>query len=225
VTEPVTNCETDKIRIDTDKNRVETESGADAPREAAPAPVPVPVLAPLPVQENYENQEPPSGISCEYEDNPSTFQGWYTALQETKNRSAVLRRMFVALYPAHDAPEFGYLGKVARQVGGVGRLAELLWQHSARPPTGDVLAYCAAAAKSGGNGKTPPRDVNDDVEAVYAAYAATSWGRNGPTRLPDPWLQAVADSLAPSALGSLSETTVRSRIRDAWFKQKGQPAT
>lgn len=49
--------------------------------------------------------------------------------------------MFEALYPGRDPPDYGYLGKIAKKVSGAGRLAELLWQHSAKPPTGDVLAY------------------------------------------------------------------------------------
>jgi hypothetical protein len=56
--------------------------------------------------------------------------------------------MFRTLYPAAvDAPDFGYIGKVANKVGGAGRLAELLWQHSAKPPSGDVLAYIQESIK------------------------------------------------------------------------------
>jgi hypothetical protein len=55
--------------------------------------------------------------------------------------------MFAILYPGLDPPDFGYIGKTAKAVGGAGRLAELLWQFSTRPPTGDVLAYIQAGAK------------------------------------------------------------------------------
>jgi len=86
---------------------------------------------------------------------PTTFQEWSDLLQASKNRPADLVRMYEALYPGRDPPAFGYMGKVARQLGGAGRLAELLWQNSTRPPTGDVLAYCLQIGKRGkdnGNG-------------------------------------------------------------------------
>lgn len=78
---------------------------------------------------------------------PATFQKWQDLIKESKNRPATLRWMFAILYPGLDPPDYGYLGKTARGVGGAGRLAELLWQFSTRPPTGDVLAYIQAGAK------------------------------------------------------------------------------
>ena len=81
---------------------------------------------------------------------PSSFHQWQTIIKETKNRPAALREMFGVLYPDHDLPDFGYIGKIARKVGGAGRLAELLWQISTRPPTGDVLSYAMVIAKNGG---------------------------------------------------------------------------
>lgn len=154
---------------------------------------------------------------------PVSFQDWLKRIEASKNKSAELVSLFSALFPDKKPPDFAYMGKTARTVGGAGRLADLMWQVATRPPTGDVLAYCLAKAKGGnGNGSRPPaRDVTADVQAVYTAFAATAWGRDGPARLPDPWLQSVADSLHPVMLGGLNETTVRSRIRDAWFAQKG----
>jgi len=87
---------------------------------------------------------------------PSTFQGWVETIRDSANRPAVLRAMFVTLYgagiPETDLPTYAYIGRAARTVGGASRLAELLWQHSTRPPTGDVLAYLIAVAKNGGKG-------------------------------------------------------------------------
>jgi len=87
---------------------------------------------------------------------PSTFQGWVETIRDSANRPAVLRAMFVTLYgagiPETDLPTYAYIGRAARTVGGASRLAELLWQHSTRPPTGDVLAYLMAVAKNGGKG-------------------------------------------------------------------------
>ncbi len=107
----------------------ESESGANAPGAAAPT-------------------QPPD---------PGTFQGWRDLLQaERHNRPAVLMRMFRALYPDHDPPEFSYLGRVARQLGAA-RLAQLLWEQSPRPPVDDVLAYCLAVAKGGNGSRASPR--------------------------------------------------------------------
>jgi len=71
----------------------------------------------------------------------------------------VLVLMFETLYPgAVDVPSFAYIGRVANKVGGAGRLAELLWQNAAKPPSGDVLAYIQAqvqANKPSTNGARP----------------------------------------------------------------------
>lgn len=76
-----------------------------------------------------------------------TFADWQSMVKESSNRPAALRVMFSTLYPKSDTPDFGYLGRVAKNVGGAGRLAELLWQHCTRPPTGDVLAYIQGVVK------------------------------------------------------------------------------
>jgi hypothetical protein len=79
---------------------------------------------------------------------PASLPEWQSRLKDSKNRPADLVLMFRTLYPAAvDAPDFGYIGKVANKVGGAGRLAELLWQHSAKPPSGDVLAYIQESIK------------------------------------------------------------------------------
>jgi hypothetical protein len=77
------------------------------------------------------------------------FHSLLAELKETKNKQAKLREIYVLCFGEADAPEFGYLGKVATAVGGAGRLAELFWQYSAKPPTGDVLAYIQRAHKQG----------------------------------------------------------------------------
>jgi len=80
-------------------------------------------------------------------------------LRTTTNRPAKLQEIYIALYGAGSPPDFGYLGKVAKQVGGAGRLAELLLQHCGRPPTGDVLAYIVAAEKRRKQGGQESRSV------------------------------------------------------------------
>lgn len=77
-----------------------------------------------------------------------TFRAMQDDLRTTNNRTAKLYEMYVFLYGnGADAPSYGRLGKVAKEVGGAGRLAELLLQNCARPPTGDVLAYIQASHK------------------------------------------------------------------------------
>ena len=86
-----------------------------------------------------------------------TFQEWMALIKQSSNRTAVLHDMFEDLYPQSVVPDYPYLGKVAREVGGAGRLADLLWQNCTRPPTGDVLAYCLKAAKGQqGQVRDPP---------------------------------------------------------------------
>jgi len=139
------------------KTEAETDSEKDAPTAGAKPPKPL-----------------------------TNLQDWLAVLRESKNRNAVLRQMFVALYPNHDPPDFGYLGKVARKVGGASRLADLLWHTSARPPNGDVLAYIQGIEKRRKEGKSathqqgggiidkPPAQAVDpaQVERDRAALAA-----------------------------------------------------
>jgi hypothetical protein len=73
---------------------------------------------------------------------PVNLEGWHLQIQDSKNKPAALREMVETLYPTQaEYPDYGYLGKVARQVGGYGRLASLLWEFAAKKPAGDVLAY------------------------------------------------------------------------------------
>lgn len=112
---------------------------------------------------------------------PSTYQEWAAMLEHPRqyrsNRIAILRRMFERLYPRKELPTYAYLGRVAQNVGGAGRLAELLWQHSTRPPTGDVLRYVQGVTKSGdghnGKGSRQNADTTTDFEALgYANLRA-----------------------------------------------------
>lgn len=103
-----------------DKNRI--DKSIEEPKEAAVAvpTAPVPSLA-------------------------ERFHTLLAELKETKNKQAKLREIYVLCFGDSDAPEFSRLGQVATKVGGAGRLAELFWQYSAKPPTGDVLAYIQKA--------------------------------------------------------------------------------
>jgi len=98
---------------------------------------------------------------------PTSFDAWLDELRQAKNKGGVARRMFVALYPKHDPPDYGYIGKTARSVGGWSRFAQLLWEHSARPPVGDVLAYIAAAANRGNGSRASPMAAVDAAIDQY----------------------------------------------------------
>lgn len=88
------------------------------------------------------------------------FRGLMAVLRETHNKAPVLQALHMLCFGG-DAPECGYLAKVAKTVGGAGRLAEIMWQLTTRPPTGDVLAYILATHKregrerNNGHGETP----------------------------------------------------------------------
>ena len=105
---------------------------------------------------------------------PVSLTGWTERLRDSSNRQACLLLMFETLYPgAVDVPSFAYIGRVANKVGGAGRLAELLWQNAAKPPSGDVLAYIqaqVAQAKPGTNGARPaggPKTTQADLDAIF----------------------------------------------------------
>jgi len=116
---------------------------------------------------------------------PRTYEDWYTLVQEAAGkpggRPAALRQMFMALYLGRDPPTFAYVGKVARKVGGAGRLCELLWQNCTRPPSGEVLAYVQAIAKDKNNGahRQTPGGAEIPLSAESRAIAAALSGGGG----------------------------------------------
>jgi len=102
---------------------------------------------------------------------PSTFEDWQETIRASKNRPSTLVWMFKTLYTGSDPPDYGRIGKAAKRVGGAGRLAELMWQHSTRPPTGNVIDYlekCAKAPSRGPpstDGKTPAQRAAEEFLA------------------------------------------------------------
>lgn len=99
---------------------------------------------------------------------PTTFPEWLLRVNRSTNKPGMLRYMFGVLFPGRDPPDYPYIGRVAKTVGGSGRLAELMWTASARPPTGDPLRFCMGIAKGQrrrqGNGKQPANAPGDSVE-------------------------------------------------------------
>jgi len=83
------------------------------------------------------------------EKQPANLNDWLEILRKDGNKTAVLMGMFETLYPsATEKPEFGYIGRVAKNVGGAGRLAQLLWECSSKNVTGDVMRYIQAYSKN-----------------------------------------------------------------------------
>lgn len=104
---------------------------------------------------------------------PTSFEGWLQEGQAVTNKQAVLKWMHDTLFPDRDSPSYSYVGRMIKQVGGAGRLAQLLWEAAAKRPTGDVLAYIQATVKSnhrqngGSSGPRTEQPVSDpELEAA-----------------------------------------------------------
>ena len=94
------------------------------------------------------------------------FGGFLKTLKASKNRPALLRELYRLCFgDEDDLPAYGYFGKVAKRVGGWGRLAELMWKLTTKPPTGDVLAYIQAMHKGGQRASV--QDQNAEVLKRY----------------------------------------------------------
>lgn len=107
----------------------------------------------------------------------SQFHAYLEELKVTPNKPATLRSIYALCFGADAAPDYGYLGKTARQVGGAGRLAQLMFELVPRPPAGDVLAYIVAeenarkkrAAQTGGNREVIDiKFANSGGDDIYA---------------------------------------------------------
>jgi len=101
---------------------------------------------------------------------PQNLEDWLALLAKRgANKNAVLVRMHDTLFPGRDSPDYGYVGKAAKQVKGEGRLAVLMWQAAAARATGDVMAYCLAIHKrkgDNGNGTGTHVQLTDDHYAT-----------------------------------------------------------
>jgi len=109
-------------------------------------------------------------------DTPTNFAEWLSLVEKSKNRQAALMRMFSTLFHGREPPTFAYLGSTATKVGGAGRLCELLWTASAKPPTGDVMAYCLSMHKRPSAKARDRPDLTDTSRYQKAAEAAQKAG-------------------------------------------------
>jgi hypothetical protein len=87
-------------------------------------------------------------------DTPTSLQEWLDAVRDSTNRQATLRWMVATLYPYYkerDLPDYGYIGKVAKKVGGAGYLAKLIWRCAEHSPEGNLMNYVQQVYKNGGS--------------------------------------------------------------------------
>ncbi len=144
------------------------ESARESVKESARNPAHVPLTITL---SHYED---PSGAPSA----PTSLVGAFRALEEqlknSENRPAVLREIYQLCFGDTDLPEYGYIGRAAKAVGGAGRLAQMMWESTARPPTGDPLAYFMAVAKRerGRRNAQPDDDGTPRGKAAQAAWIA-----------------------------------------------------
>ena len=108
-------------------------------------------------------------------DGPHSLADVFSAILETlkrsKNRAASLRFVFELCFGDADLPDYGYIKKVGNQVGGAGRLAEIMWQLSSKPPTGNILAYILAAhGPSKRKGKRTAQERQGELQSAVADF-------------------------------------------------------
>ena len=91
---------------------------------------------------------PTESANADAQPNRSIADQYHDCLEELKdpkaNRPAILHRVYELCF-GREAPAYSYLGSTARQVGGAGRLAQLMFERVTNPPTGDILAHIIAA--------------------------------------------------------------------------------
>ena len=97
------------------------------------------------------------------------FHALIGELRQTKNKAAILRQVYVLCFGEDSAPDYGYLGKAARTLGGAGHLAQRMFELVARPPNGDILAYIMGEHRnkqnrSNGYGKDSPTQSSSWAE-------------------------------------------------------------
>lgn len=100
-----------------------------------------------------------------------SFRRLHEELKSAKNRGAKLREIYILCFGEATAPGYGYLQKVANQIGGAGYMAMRFWELSARPPTGDVLAYLLEEHKQK-KGRAYTNGKAQEVDLTYLLNGA-----------------------------------------------------
>jgi len=100
-----------------------------------------------------------------------SFQKLLERLRTAKNRPAVLKEIYHFCFGGwgDTEPSYGYLAKVAKSIGGAGRLAQVMWELSANRPSGDVLAYIQAMHKQNKRRRDKGSRTQDAIAKADAA--------------------------------------------------------
>ncbi len=134
-------------------------------------PIPYPELASEQEQEHeHEQEQIESPADAAPDGAPLTFPQWQQALKDADHRGRpdLVRQFMQAYLPNNELPAHSYIAKTAKDVGGWGRLLDLLWQQVPRPPTGDALAFVRRVHEHRGNGRDSPRAERVPLERHVA---------------------------------------------------------
>lgn len=108
-------------------------------------------------EHEHEHEHIPTGA-----DAPVTFSDWQQQFSEAQNKAGFVGQMFQSLYPSyydnHKEPNYGFIGKLLAE-NDPDYLLSLIWQHAARPPTGDPVRFIAGVLKRDPEKHSPPRKM------------------------------------------------------------------
>lgn len=205
--------------INTEPSIEPSRLGADAPGVAG-APASVPSVVPLALQFRAVTDE---------------------LRADGANRPAILRAWYVACFGEAGAPDYGRIGRVAKEIGGAGLLARRFLELAGCPPSGDVLSYIQAGAKrarverNGGPAAAAdwsvqaaqhPAPASPMAPMAQAAPAAIAGDPDLAAVLAADWADRVASvERAGEASPGVPLVRVVGRVAgDGWLKQKGSVA-
>jgi hypothetical protein len=102
---------------------------------------------------------------------PSTFKDWHELVRVARDKGAVIRLMCEHYYPGLDPPTVGLCRGAAAQVGGWGRLCELVFREQTRPPTGNIMKWCIGVHKARGKQTDKMRNQERKRATERSEYA------------------------------------------------------
>jgi len=122
------------------------------------------------------------------------FETLIQKLRVSPNKPAALRKIYRLCFGGsdEDLPEYGRLGKLASDVGGEGRLAQIMWELTTKRPTGDVCSYIQAGYGRKANNRRRDRSNGNG----HNTEASANWGDGG-----DEQAMAAAVKRTRAALG------------------------
>jgi len=112
------------------KRQANAQANASANSKRNPTPSP----SPSPTEDTDLGADAPT---------PTTLPEWQAGYLEAANQAGYIGVMLNTLYPAYYAnhkPNYGFIGKLRRKHD-PDYMLSLIWQHSARPPSGDPLRF------------------------------------------------------------------------------------